>query len=387
MPADHLTEEDVFSNDVDPLEGIRQLRKQEAQDEPTEPESTVEESDDTDIQDNADEEINSSDNSTEETESESEQKESDDSDNQEVFTEDDNDDEESDDQEDDSTDTSSDSDSSTLDLNEKRTFKANGQEFEFTVQEMLDQFGTVFGKSVDYTQKTQKIAPYRKMVSALEEQKVTPDMLNLAIDALKGDTGAIKKLLDDHNIDPYDLSDPDQESPYVPNQYGHDDATLNLKEVIDTISTDPEYAQTADVVQNQWDKASQNQLANNPVYLEGLHNDIKSGLFTEVASEATKLKVLDGNTKSDIEYYLLAGQQVLERKKATEQTQKVQTEVSQKNRQTQEAVQNADKASSEATKRRSAASTRSRADRSVVDYLDDDDEAFDDWYNNLMSSH
>jgi hypothetical protein len=46
-----------------------------------------------------------------------------------------------------------------------------------------------------------------------------------------------------------------------------------------------------------------------------------------------------------------------------------------------------DKASSEANRKRSATSTGARADRKgVIDYLDDDDEAYEEWYKKLQSS-
>jgi hypothetical protein len=97
-----------------------------------------------------------------------------------------------------------------------------------------------------------------------------------------------------------------------------------------------------------------------------------------------KMKVLDGNTKSDIEYYMLAGQQV----SSNQQNSSNQNSVDEANKKTQDAVQNSDQASSEAQRRRSASSTKARADRKgVIDYLEDDDEAFDDWYKKLQSSN
>jgi hypothetical protein len=102
-----------------------------------------------------------------------------------------------------------------------RTFKANNQEFTFTEAEILEQFETVFGQAMNYTQKMQKIAPYRKMISALEQEGVTHDTLNMALDALKGDKGAIKKMLELAKVDAYDLTSENEDSaPYIPGSYG-----------------------------------------------------------------------------------------------------------------------------------------------------------------------
>lgn len=357
-----ITEDDVFSNDVDPLEGIRQLRKEE--------ETAVDSSDTDDVvEDTTNEEEQPDTDPVDFEDGESEQEESEQ--------------EESSDNDAEPDDTSEEQ-QTTFDPNLKRTFKANGQEFEFTQQEILDQFGTVFGKSVDYTNKTKKIAPFRRRIEAMEEEKITDEQFNLALDALKGNKQAIKQLMDNHNIESYDLVDDDEStsSPYSPTQYGSDEVTLNLKEVVSSISSDPEYSVTSDVVQNQWDIDSQNILANNPDYLQGLHNDIKTGLYGKVAPEATKLKILDGNTKSDIEYYILAGQKINSTKQAN-----TANGVDELNKKTQEVVEKSDRASSEAKKKRAAASTGSRSDRTVIDYLDDDnDEAYEEWYKKTIAS-
>lgn len=268
----------------------------------------------------------------------------------------------------------------------KRKFTANGQEFEFTDQEIQEQFGTVFAQSVDYTKKMQKIAPYRKMISALETEGVTSEKLNLAIDALKGNKNALLALMEENNIDSYDLTAEDTEdnNSYTPTEYGKNETQLGIEEISNSISSDPEYKITVDVVDNQWDQTSRDSLSSNPKMIQGLHNDIKSGLYDKVAPIAMKMKVLDGNTKSDIEYYMLAGQQVTaeqQNSSKNEQTANVDTSA-------QDAVDKFDQASSDAQRKRSASPTRTRADRKgVIDYLDDDDEAFDAWYKKLQASN
>lgn len=260
-----------------------------------------------------------------------------------------------------------------------KTFTANGKEFSFTEAEILEQFESVFGKAMDYTQKTQKMAPFRKMISALESQNISSEQLNTAIDALKGNKEAIKAMLEKNSIDPYDLIDAEENNNvYNPTQYGKNDIQLDIEEVSRAISSDPEYKITVDVVDNQWDQASRDVLASNPGMIRGLHNDIKNGIYDKVAPVAMKMKVLDGNTKSDIDYYVLAGQQVLGTKDNTSET---------KNTKTQNAKETFDKASSEANKKRAASSTRTRADsNTVVNYLDDNDDDYDAWYKKITAS-
>lgn len=362
--SDPETQEDVFNNDLDPLEAIRQLRKAEETDQGTdediqvtEEESEAEEAEVEDLDEPA---------AVDDAEAETEQ--------------------ESDDVDDTTDDVSEESDKvSGLDLTEKRTFKANGEEFEFTVEEMLQQFGTIFGKSVDYTKKTKAIAPHRKRISAMEDENITDEQFNLMIDAFKGNKDAIKQIMDTHKIESYDLSnDGEQQNTYTPTEYGKDADTLNLQEIVNTMAQDSEYSITSDVVTNKWDESSQQKLASNPNLLQALHNDVKSGTYAKVAPEATKLKVLDGNTKSDIEYYMLAGQNI----NSSQGSANAEDPTKELNAKTQAEVDKSERASSEAAKKRAATNTSNRSDRTVIDYLDDDnDEAFDDWYKKTMASN
>lgn len=262
-----------------------------------------------------------------------------------------------------------------------RKYTADGKEYEFTEQEILEKFGTIFGQAMNYTQKMQKIAPYRRMISAMEEEGITEEQFNVAVDAMKGNKEAIQQLMKTHNIDPLDI-DPEAESTsYQPTQYGKTDFQQRIEEVTSKISSDPEYSTTVDVIQNRWDPASKSAFAKNPEMIAGLHNDIKTGLYDKVVPIAAKLKVLDGNSKSDIEYYMLAGEQVSAQESS-------QSTVEDTNKRTQAEVDKSGQASSEAQRKRAAASTKTRADKKgVIDYLEDDDEDFDKWYQGLMSKN
>jgi hypothetical protein len=396
MPIE-LTEEDVFSNDIDPIDAIRELRKEEGQEVDDDLQSSVERDTSKDAQSASTDDDDGSD------ELEEFKKTTDDKSDDKSDDTDDKDDEqtksdESKDESKDDGDKSEDDDNDEEDLQtegkktetevKSRTFKANGQEFNFTEQEIIDQFETIFGQAMNYTQKMQKIAPYRKMISALEEQGLTQDQLNIAIDALKGDKGALAQIVKAHQIEAFDLTEDDAGKDYSPTSYGKDDRSLEIGEISEVISVDKEYPITVDIIGKQWDATSRDAFASNPKLILGLHNDVKSGKYDEVAPMAMKMKVLDGNTKSDIEYYMLAGEQIRTAKEAATAQQQNQQQVDQTNQQTQDAVSKSEEASSEAQRKRSASSTRTRADRKgVIDYLDDDDDKFDNWYKTLMSSN
>jgi hypothetical protein len=376
-----VTEEDVFNDDKDPIEAIYEIRRnsKDSTEENMESlqESVQEASDKSGVEDELADEIPEP-GESEKAEEGTVDKES--SDSEKVF---------------DDSKTKSDSDAEGGDKSEDgeaedkavsskvRKYSADGKEYEFTEDEIFDQFGTVFGKAMNYTQKMQKIAPYRKMISAMEEEGITESQFNTAIDALKGNKDAIQSLMKTHNIDPLDIDGDSATEDYSPTQYGKSEYQQRIEEVTSKISSDPEYVTTVDVIQNKWDSASRSEFSKNPDMISGLHNDIKSGLYEKVMPVAAKMKVLDGNSKSDIEYYMLAGQQVSQAENSAKSS------VDEANSQTQEMVDKSGQASSEAQRKRAAASTRTRADKKgVTDYLEDDnDEHFDDWYKKLMSKN
>ena len=247
---------------------------------------------------------------------------------------------------------------------------------------MLEQFGEVFGKAVNFTQKTQKLAPYRKMISALEEKNLSEEDFGLALDLLNGDKNALKKLAEDKGINFNDLMFEDKEdNSYTPSSFGKSDFDAKIEEIESQIGSDPEYNTTVDVIDNKWDSESRKIIADNPDIIKALHIDIKSGMYAKVAPEAVKMQILDGNSKSSLDYYLLAG----EKYKASVKTEDSQQKVDDLNKVAQEATDKFGKESSEAEARIAAKSTASRSGKkSVTDYLDDDnDENYDAWRKKL----
>ena len=409
MAKEELTQEEVFSNDIDPLDAIRELRKEEGVAEADLPVDDSDTPSEKVLPDEADEDTDEIDallpdadpdpDTDPEPDADPEPEGEDEDDGKEAPTGEATDSDATPDSKSitdqaDGNDTgeeaADDPDKTTKPAKAKKTvepdllkFRANGKDFEFSQEEILGQFETVFGQAMDYTQKMQQIAPYRKMISALESQGVNSDQLNLAIDALKGDKAALQKIMATHKIESFDLETDDDSPAYQPNEYGKDETALEIQDVTSKIEHDEEYKITVDVIDNQWDQDSRVTIAQNPSMIQGLHNDIKTGVYDKVAPVAMKMKVLDGNTKSDIEYYMLAGQRLIEEKKtASKQT------VDDLNKPAQTVDSEFDEASSEGKRKRAATSTRARADRkSVIDYLDDDDEAYDAWYKKLQASN
>lgn len=251
--------------------------------------------------------------------------------------------------------------------------KANGMEFDFS----LDELQALAPKAMDYTKKMQEIAPYRKTVAAMKEYGISQEDINLLIDIKKGDKEAIASMLKSSGVDALDL-DVDNHK-YVPKDYSVDDSTLKIRDIVSRISVEPEYKVTQNIVDNQWDSASRARMRQEPEMIEGLHNDIKSGLFDKVYPEAMKLKAYDGGNRSDLEYYMAAGQMLMQ-KEPQVPTVNPQIQQEQVRKQGQQTVK------SNADKRKAASLPKSKAgNKDIIDYLDDTDESYDQWYKSVMS--
>lgn len=191
----------------------------------------------------------------------------------------------------------------TTDTHKVPTFrlKADGTEFELTEDELKQ----LASKGMNYTKKMQDIKEYREHVSAIKEAALSKDDINLMIDVLKGDKDALATVMKRTGVDALDVDV--ENSRYVPKNYGRNEVELEIEEVVESISRDPEYVTTKHIISSNWDKQSQMEFVKDPIKIAKLHEDVKNGTFDQVVPMMLKKKALDGARKSDIEYYIEAG--------------------------------------------------------------------------------
>lgn len=268
-------------------------------------------------------------------------------------------------------------------------FKANGREYKFTQDEIMAQFPKIFGQAMDYTKKTQAMKPWRKTIDAIEEAKLGHNDINLMIDVMKGNKEAIAEVLKRTGVDSLEIDT--ENSKYTPNDYGRDDKALAIKDIIEEISVDREYETTHKVLSKEWDEKSFKRMTDDPELIRLLHNDVKSGTFDKVQAVAEKIKVFDRGLKTDLEYYELASMEIaqqyqeeqrraydVERQRADREARLAKQAEIERVRKTQERQKEVEV---KAVERKAATPTSRKAVSSkVVDYLDDSDEAFEDWY-------
>ena len=268
-------------------------------------------------------------------------------------------------------------------------FKANGREFKFTQDEMLEQFPKIFGQAMDYTKKTQAMKPWRKTIDAIEQAKLGHEDINLMIDVMKGNKEAIAEVMKRTGVDSLEIDT--ENSKYTPNDYGRDDKALAIKDIVEEISVDKEYEITHRVLSKEWDEKSFRKMTEDPDLIRLLHVDVKTGMFDKVQPIADKIKVLDRGSKTDLEYYRLASielaqqQQEANRAAYEAERQKQEREAKLAKQVEIDRVKKTQERQKEvavkAVERKAATPTTRKVPTSkVVDYLDNSDEAFEEWY-------
>lgn len=246
--------------------------------------------------------------------------------------------------------------------------KANGQEFDFT----LDELKMLAPKAMDYTKKTQALAPYKRIIQAMEENGISPKDINLLIDMKKGNKEAFASFMKEQNIDAFDL--PDESHNYVPNEYGKDPSVEQRDMVLKEIAEDRENLDRVKGALDSLDPESKSFLFENPNLLKGLHIDVKNGMYDKLMPQAIKYSALDGNTKPILEYYKMAS---IDYANAMQQAQA--REEAMKN----EKLVKTAKAKKEVTLPTTSGKVGAKQ---ILNYADIDDDDYNRWYKNKVEN-
>ena len=135
----------------------------------------------------------------------------------------------------------------------------------------IDEVKTLMSQGVDYLYKTQQLAKSRKQIELLQRENISDDDLTFLVDLKKGDPEAIKKLLTDKNINPYDI-DTSEEVKYQPKTQMVDEATLNLRDSVNNLMTLPDGKACYDELVNTLDVESQNHFLKEPELLKTFYD-------------------------------------------------------------------------------------------------------------------
>jgi len=231
--------------------------------------------------------------------------------------------------------TSEDDSEADLEADEKpvafQPLRADGKEYPI---ESMQELYALASKGINAERKWQESAEGRRLSSTMKKNELTQDDLNLLVDIKKGNKEAITSLLKQHDIDPLDIDVDALDGKFKSQDYSTGDYELALEDVVSRISSKPRYEESVKVVMETWDEGSKKVFYDNPRVLELLNVDMQKDsdgfcMYDTVAPIAEKMKALEtGAMKTDLEYYQLAGQRVLEAKGKSESSDEQKQEAS-----------------------------------------------------------
>ena len=174
------------------------------------------------------------------------------------------------------------------------TFNVNGQEI--TVTDEAD-IKRLVERGLQSAVEAKQNLPAQQLAQMLANNKLDdPNKLNMLIDVANGDTAALRKLIKDNNIDPYDLAsrdgDTDDADEYKPKDHTVKAETLALNKVLDSLQDSEHFSTTADVVMEQWDAASRQEFMDNPNNFTILNNQVADGTYEAISNEMQKLDIM-----------------------------------------------------------------------------------------------
>ncbi|WP_299198204.1 MULTISPECIES: hypothetical protein [Pseudomonadota] len=189
-------------------------------------------------------------------------------------------------------------------------FKANGKDIQVETPEeavRLMQMGAGFVKY------QQKVRPALAIQQTLDHNKIDNNQLNFLIDCANGKVDAIKKLVRDAKLEPYDIENTDAarsaDKEYRPTNHLVSDKDVALTENIGTVQGTPNGDAILRTIQKDWDDDSRNRLVEDPEILPILVRQKDSGVYDQITSEVNRRQTLGtlANNVSWLDAYYQVG--------------------------------------------------------------------------------
>ena len=202
-------------------------------------------------------------------------------------------------------------------------FKANGKMIEL---HNVDEVRQLMQMGANYTKKMQEIAPYRRVITMLQNNDLLDESkLSYLIDLDKKNPAAIQQLVKQAEIDPLDLmsdnEEEDSKNTYVPTDYRVSEQEIQFKEYVDEISSTPKGQETIQVL-NSMDAESKAQLWEHPQLMGIIHQQRESGLYDQIVAEIDRRRAFGQipHNASFIEAYTHVGNELFQGNRNTGRT-------------------------------------------------------------------
>ena len=168
-------------------------------------------------------------------------------------------------------------------------FKANGKTMQVkSVEEAIQ----LMQMGANYTRKMQELQPHRKTLLMLENNGLLDEgKLSFLIDLDKKNPEAIKKLLQDANINPLDV-DMDKESTYQEGNHKVSDEEAQFRLVLDELNSNPVGRETLQTINSTWDQASKEVLWKQPEVMNTINAQRENGVYARITAEIDRRRTL-----------------------------------------------------------------------------------------------
>ena len=168
-------------------------------------------------------------------------------------------------------------------------FKANGKTMQVkSVEEAIQ----LMQMGANYTRKMQELQPHRKTLLMLENNGLLDEgKLSFLIDLDKKNPEAIKKLLQDANINPLDV-DMDNESTYQEGNHKVSDEEAQFRLVLDELNSNPVGRETLQTINSTWDQASKEVLWKQPEVMNTINAQRENGVYARITAEIDRRRTL-----------------------------------------------------------------------------------------------
>lgn len=177
-------------------------------------------------------------------------------------------------------------------------FRANGK----TIQvRNADEARRLMQMGAGYTKTMMEMKPHIARAKTLENNGIkTADDLNYLIELKNGNPAAIKKLVRDTGIDPFDITVDDAskaaDAKYRPKDYSASETQVNFEATLAEVGSLPGGTELLQSVYKDWDDASQTQVYNDPNTLRVLTGHKEQGIYDQVQAQVDHERMLGNLT-------------------------------------------------------------------------------------------
>lgn len=172
-------------------------------------------------------------------------------------------------------------------------FKANGK----TIQvRNADEARRLMQMGAGYTKTMMEMRPHRAVAQTLKNNNIGTDELNYLIELKNGNPDAIKKLVRDTGIDPFDIVVDDAskaaDAKYRPKDYSASETQINFETTLAEVGSLPGGTELLQSVYKDWDETSQTQIYEDPNTLRVLTVHKENGIYDAVSEQVDRERIL-----------------------------------------------------------------------------------------------